>query len=283
MIESVIAALGAWLSAPPGSVMTFVLVFSAPIIGSFLGVVTDRLPHGEDIVVTPSRCITCGTRLSVLDLVPIAGFIALAGRCRACGARIPVVLPILEAGCLLISTWTILALGPQAGIGAILATLVLGYALLALTVIDLEHYILPDVITLPLLIVGLFVIAFSRTEALGWHGLGAAIGYGAVMLVAGLYYGLRGREGIGRGDAKLLAAAGAWAGPLALPSILLIASLAGLTGVVVMRVLGRQVDAQTAIPFGPFIALGLWLTWLYGPLGFGAPAPMHGPFWPGSS
>ncbi len=136
----------------------------------------------------------------------------------------------------------------------------LALVLLVLAWIDLDRFLLPDVLTLPLIASGLLYAALFGSGL--WSGLaGAIVGYG---LVAGLAYFWRvrlGREGIGLGDAKLLAAGGAWAGLFALPVTLLIASGSALLVVAVMAVLGKTVDRQLALPFGPMLALAIWTVW----------------------
>ncbi len=136
----------------------------------------------------------------------------------------------------------------------------LALVLLVLAWVDLDRFLLPDVLTLPLIASGLLYTALFGAGF--WLGLaGAGVGYG---LVSGLAYFWRarlGREGIGLGDAKLLAAGGAWAGLLALPVILLIASASALLVVAVMAGLGKSVDRQLALPFGPMLALAIWTVW----------------------
>ncbi len=263
-----IAEILALLAAPPGTAATFFLILSAPIFGSFLGVVATRLPEERSVVTGRSACDSCGTPLGVVELVPIASFIALRGRCRTCGAPIPADLPLIEALALLGAVWTLLVQGSTAPLGTVIATLGLGYTLLALSAIDVRHLILPDALTLPLIIAGLVVTGLIAPDRLSEHGIGALVGFVALWGVGAIYRVLRGRDGIGLGDAKLLAAAGAWVGPWGLPSVLLIGSMAGLLAALVLRAAGRDVDGSTAIPFGPFLALGIWLTWLHGPVQF---------------
>jgi leader peptidase (prepilin peptidase)/N-methyltransferase len=124
---------------------------------------------------------------------------------------------------------------------------------------------LPDLITLPLVLAGLAVTLALVPDAAFWNALGAVLGYLALRSIALAYRLVRGREGLGAGDAKLLAAAGAWLGAGALPSLVLIAALAALIGAGLAAIAGRSMRATTAVPFGPFLAAAFWVLWLYGP------------------
>jgi leader peptidase (prepilin peptidase)/N-methyltransferase len=135
--------------------------------------------------------------------------------------------------------------------------------LLTLAWIDLRAMILPDVLTLPLLAAGLATTGMSRPDALADHLLAAALGYLTLATVAWAYRRFRGRDGMGMGDAKLLAAIGAWLGLGLLPVALLLAACAGLAAAAGAALIGKRVTAATAIPFGPFLALSGWLLWLY--------------------
>jgi leader peptidase (prepilin peptidase)/N-methyltransferase len=260
-------------AAPPAAderrmSMPWLAVALSPIVGSLLGLLVVRLPAGEGVVLGRSRCRSCSRPLRPLDLVPVASWLALRGRCRACGARISRLYPAVELAAILVAAWTVLAVPsvvvwPTAG---------LGWTLLALAVIDVRTLTLPDVLTLPLAACGLAVAWWLDAASLGEHATGAAAGWLGFWLVARLYAALRHRPGLGGGDAKLMAAAGAWVGWQGLPSVILIGSLAALAAVAAAAALRRPVEAATPIPFGPFLALGLWLTWLYGPLGIGPPA-----------
>ncbi|WP_281300266.1 MULTISPECIES: A24 family peptidase [unclassified Iodidimonas] len=241
-------------------------LFIAPFLGSFFALLADRLPRDEPVALVRSACRTCGTPLAAYDLVPILSFLILRGRCRTCGTPIPRHTLIFELLALLIAAQSVLAMGW--GISS-LATLFLGLILLTLAVIDARHFFLPDLLTLPLILMGLFVAGFIGPVDLLSAALGAMAGYGLLAGIAYAYRHLRGREGLGLGDAKLLAAAGAWMGWQALPYVLLLASLSGLFYVLGQRLRGHHLGAGDAIPFGPFIALSFWLLWLYGQSFFG--------------
>jgi leader peptidase (prepilin peptidase)/N-methyltransferase len=147
----------------------------------------------------------------------------------------------------------------------LLASLMLGWTLLALAAIDLRSQLLPDALTLPLIPAGLLV-AWLRDAPLIDHVLGAAAGYLVFVAIAWLYRHLRGREGLGRGDAKLLAAAGAWLGWQALPDLVAAAAGAAVLVALVGALCGRGPSALTRIAFGPYLALAFWLVWLLGPI-----------------
>lgn len=153
-------------------------------------------------------------------------------------------------------------LGPE----FLLPSLVLGAALVWLSVIDLRSFRLPDWLTLPLLAVGLILSFFLKWDELYWRILAAALGFILLYAVARLYYLLRGRHGLGLGDAKLLAASGAWLGIEGIPATLLLASCTALCAALASTLAGRSITADTRMPFGPFLAVGTWLTWFYGPL-----------------
>lgn len=146
------------------------------------------------------------------------------------------------------------------------ATVVLGVGLVVSSAIDLQTQRLPDALTLPLIAIGLALPTLIDSSALAWHVAGAIMGYVLLWGIGRLYAVYRGRAGLGLGDAKLLAAAGAWLGPAGLPSVLLVATFGALAGVGLARWRGAKITGETAIPFGPFLALGFWVVWLYGPL-----------------
>jgi leader peptidase (prepilin peptidase)/N-methyltransferase len=140
----------------------------------------------------------------------------------------------------------------------------LGWWLLTLGWIDSRCWLLPDVLTLPLVIAGLAAAALFDPDQLADRALGAALGYLSLLAVAALYRRLRGRDGLGRGDAKLLAASGAWLGASALPQVILFAALSALAAAGCLWFAGMRLRAHSALPFGPFLALATWLLWLFG-------------------
>ena len=144
---------------------------------------------------------------------------------------------------------------------------VLGWVLLAASVVDVRRKIVPDLCTLPLIAIGIGVTWLDGSP-LTEHLVGAVVGFLSFVLVNLAYRAARGRDGLGLGDAKLLAAAGAWIGWQGLPSVVFLASFLALTWVLAGRLGGTRFAADTVLPFGPFLALGVWIVWLYGPVGF---------------
>lgn len=239
------------------------LVLIGPFVGSFLGLVSVRLPRGLPVVFGRSACPGCERTLGPLDLVPIASFTLFHGRCRTCAAPIPRRYLALELACPALALWAGLTHpGAEGALGALYA-----WQLLLLALLDAEHFWLPRLLTLPLIVTGLAAASLAGAGALADAALGAALGFLVLALIAWLYRRLRRREGLGGGDAYLLAGAGAWCGAWALPTIMIAASLSGLAAVLILRLVGRPVAGDQPVPFGVFLALGGWLAWLYGPLG----------------
>lgn len=232
-------------------------------VGSFLGLLSLRLPTDEPVVAGRSGCRACGRTLGPLELLPLLSFALQRGRCRGCGARIPRRYPALEAGCALLGLWAGLAHPGAPG----LVAAALGWSLLLIAVIDAEHFWLPDRLTLPLAGTGLAAAAWAGEGAFTARVVGAVAGFAALVLIGVVYRRVRGREGLGGGDARLLAASGAWVGWMGLPSVLLWASAAGFSVVAARLATGSSVRGDDRLPFGTFLALGTWLTWLYGPIG----------------
>lgn len=235
-------------------------VVAAPFVGSLLGVLVERLPAGEPVAFSRSRCRACGATLGPRDLVPFLSFALTRGRCRHCGAAIGWFAPAIEAAAVAVALWAAAVvpadwLWPTAG---------LGWALLALAVIDARHLLLPDALTLPLIPAGLLVVALAVPERLIAHLVGVAVGLLVPAAIRILYRRLRGREGLGFGDVKLLAAAGAWVGWQGLPWLILIAGATAIAAVLLVALVRRRLDAGAPIPFGPFLCLAFWLVWLYG-------------------
>ncbi len=242
---------------------TLFLLLAAPCVGSFLGVLVERLPAGRSIVWDRSACSHCGRRLALRDLVPLLGWLASRGRCRNCGAHLGAFYPVIELLALLIAAWSFAVVPGWAA----WATCALGWVLLSLAIIDWRHLMLPDSLTLPLIPAGIAVAWALAPDHLADHIIGAGAGFAFVALIAVLYRHFRGRHGIGLGDAKLFAAAGAWVGWQGLPSVLLVAAFAGLAGALVQARLAGRLDPERELPFGLYLAGALWLVWLYGPFG----------------
>jgi leader peptidase (prepilin peptidase) / N-methyltransferase len=235
------------------------MVIAAPFVGSFLGVVVRRLPEGRPILWARSRCETCGTVLSVRDLVPLVGWLAAGRRCRFCGAPIGWFDPAIELAATAVALAAVAADGgPQTWLDCLF-----GWWLLALGWIDLRCWLLPDPLTLPLILAGLAAAVWLDPASLTAAALGAALGYLGLRLVGAIYRRLRGSDGIGQGDAKLLAASGAWLGAAALPQVILFAASAALAAAIGLRLAGIRLGARSALPFGPFLAFATWFLWLF--------------------
>lgn len=238
--------------------MIAVLALAGLAIGSFIGVVARRIGRGADWAFAPSACEHCSRRLGPAELIPLVSYLAQRGRCRGCGLRIAPAHLAVEIAGLSVPLWAAFTV-PDA---ALLWTCGLGWGLLALAAIDGESLLLPRPLCLALGAAGLAATADLSPESVGTHAFGALLGFAVLWSVAAGYRALRGRDGLGGGDAWLLGAGASWTGPAALPGIIGIAAVAGLVAALFLR----RTRAGDAIPFGPFLALGIWLAWLYGPL-----------------
>jgi leader peptidase (prepilin peptidase) / N-methyltransferase len=241
------------------------LAVAAPFIGSFLGVLVHRLPKSEHVVMGRSRCEACDQILSPIELVPVASWLLLRGQCRACGAPLGWFYPAIEIGALILALW---AAAVTSG-AALVASCVFGWTLLALAVVDWRHYLLPDPLVLLLLTTGFGAAWFVDPESLADHASGAAVGFASIAALAFCYRRLRGRDGLGFGDAKLVSALGAWLSWEGLPSVVLLAAMLGLLLASARTLAGANLSWSDRLPFGSFLAAAGWLTWLYGPLMIG--------------
>jgi leader peptidase (prepilin peptidase)/N-methyltransferase len=233
----------------PFGVVVFAL--AGLMIGSFLNVCIYRLPRRESIVWPASRCTSCNRPLAWFENVPVIGWLALRGRCRTCGSRISAIYPLVEltTGVVFAGGALVYGLSPL-----VFVRLAFASALIVLFVIDLQHRILPNVITLPGIAAGFAASLFLPP---GWLSslIGIVAGGGILFAIAEAYYRLRGIEGLGMGDVKMLAMIGAVLGwPLMLLT-LVFASFAGSVVGVGLMASGRG-GMQAALPFGTFLALG---------------------------
>ncbi|MDI9570431.1 MAG: prepilin peptidase [Pseudomonadota bacterium] len=220
-------------------------------VGSFLNVCIHRLPAGGSLLAPPSSCPACGHAIRVYDNIPLLSYALLKGRCRDCGASISRRYPLVEGASAILALFLFWKYGFSWQFPAAFAFV---SALLVITFIDLDHQIIPDVVTLPGIPLGLIlavtVMGLPFMEAL-W---GLLIGGGLLYLVAVAYAFIRKMEGMGGGDIKLLAMIGAFLGWKSLPFIVLVSALAaGAVGVALMVAKGR--DMKYALPFGPFLSL----------------------------
>jgi leader peptidase (prepilin peptidase)/N-methyltransferase len=224
------------------------------ILGSFLATLILRWPQGRGVMRGRSACDGCGHTLTARDLIPMLSAMLSKGRCRTCGGAIDPLHGRVEAGCAIIGA---LAIGFRPDLGGI-GWALLGWLLLTLAVLDWRHFWLPDALTLPLAFLGFTIGLWATDVGLTDRVIGAIVGYGALLGLALGYKSLRGRDGLGLGDAKLLGALGAWFGWQALPFLLLIASAMGL---VVMLATGRAKARTARVPLGTFLALAAVPAW----------------------
>jgi len=252
-------------------------------IGSFLNVVIHRLPKvlerrwkadcaelagttpppepRYDLVVPRSACPACGHAITALENVPVISWLALRGKCSACKTPISVRYPIVELVGGLLAVAAFWRFGATA---AGFAAAVFLWTLLALTCIDFDTQLLPDDLTLPLLWGGLLANLFGLFAPLKDAVVGAMAGYLALWTIYWLFKLIRGKEGMGYGDFKLLAALGAWLGWQALPLIVLLSSVVGATiGIGLLLFKGR--DHNVPLAFGPYLAIAGGLALFFGP------------------
>ena len=220
------------------------------VIGSFLNVCIYRLPRGESVAWPASRCTSCKRSLAWYENVPVVSWAVLGGRCRTCKARVSAVYPVIElsTGILFAAAYSWYGPTPL----GIVRTL-FGCALVVLFVIDLQHRILPNVITVPGTLIGLVLSLFLPP---GWVSslIGVAVGGGMLFGIAETYYRIRGIQGLGMGDVKMLAMIGAFLGwQLALVTLILASFGGALLGVAL--IVTKRGGMQAALPFGTFLAV----------------------------
>ncbi|RMF16030.1 MAG: prepilin peptidase [Gammaproteobacteria bacterium] len=290
MPETLLGALGPFLVP--------VALLLGLLIGSFLNVVIYRLPRMLDkqwrtecrlvladelnaadspaskhtaeaqegseapfnLVTPPSTCPACGHQIRPWENIPVLSYLLLKGKCSSCKSPISIRYPIVETVTALLSAVVAWQIGPQP---ALFPALILTWCLISLTLIDADTQLLPDTITLPVLWLGLLINTqglFTDLESAVW---GATAGYLSLWSIYWLFKLLTGKEGMGYGDFKLLAALGAWMGWQMLPLIILLSSLVGaVVGIVMIMAMGR--DRQIPIPFGPYLAAAGWIALLWG-------------------
>lgn len=242
----------------PDSTWTAAGFVLGAIVGSFLAAILIRWPEGRSVMKGRSQCDSCGRTLSPRDLVPILSWILVRGRCRHCGAAIDRRHLAVEAGAALIGLTAIFA----HPIPAAIFTAIFGWWLFLLAALDLEYQWLPDRLTLPLIPAGLAIAWLGVGPALEERLIGAAAGFLALALIGFAYRRLRGREGLGGGDPKLLAAIGAWLGWQQLPFVMLGAGLLGMAAILLRKTRGETIEATDRLPLGTLLALAAWPIWL---------------------
>jgi leader peptidase (prepilin peptidase)/N-methyltransferase len=253
------------------------------LIGSFLNVLVYRLPlmmqrgwqaqardflqipeqpAGEvfNLILPNSRCPHCGHEIRPWENIPLLSWLALRGKCSACKGPISVRYPLVELACALLSAYVAWHFGFSWQTAAML---LLSWGLLAMSLIDADHQLLPDDLVLPLLWLGLILNSFGLFASLGDALWGAVAGYLCLWTVYWLFKLLTGKEGMGHGDFKLLAMLGAWGGWQILPLTILLSSLVGaVLGLIMLRL--RNAETSTPIPFGPYLAIAGWIALLFG-------------------
>jgi leader peptidase (prepilin peptidase)/N-methyltransferase len=230
------------------------------IIGSFLATIVSRWPRDDSVMRGRSRCDGCGRALNGFELIPLIGGWIARGKCRTCGATIDPVHPFVEAGAAIIGglCFALFPL-PAAALFAIG-----GWLLLTLAVLDARHFWLPDALNFPLAAIGLTLGDWGLPAPFEDRVIGAVAGAALLVLVSVSYKWLRGRDGLGLGDAKLLGAIGAWLGWQLLPLVLLVASVTALIWVLFRSLCGRAMEATTRVPLGTFLCVAVVPAWLLG-------------------
>ncbi|TCK99864.1 leader peptidase (prepilin peptidase)/N-methyltransferase [Shimia isoporae] len=246
---------------PDGGVIIFLILLS-PAVGSFLAVLIDRLPRGEDALIARSRCRSCRNALTWRDLIPLVSFFASRGVCRHCGAPVPQWLLAMEVSALVIALVLILLWPESWPIHAMAVDLAFLWLLLALFAADLKWMRLPDLLTGALFGLVLLRSLVLPGMATGAALAGAVLGSMSFLILRWAYLRFRRREGLGLGDVKLMAGLGAFAGPLDLPLLILVAALLTLASALVLRVSGKQVNVATPFPFGAALCLSGALLWV---------------------
>ncbi|SEB49469.1 type 4 prepilin peptidase 1 Aspartic peptidase. MEROPS family A24A [Pseudomonas saponiphila] len=252
------------------------------LVGSFLNVLVWRLPkmlerdwraQAHEVLGLPpepagatynlllphSQCPHCAQPIRPWENIPLLSYLCLRGRCRHCKAAISPRYPLTELACGLISAFVAwhFGFGWQAGL-----LLIFSWGLIAMSLIDADHQLLPDVLVLPLLWLGLIANSFGLLVSLGDALWGAVLGYLSLWSVFWLFKLLTGKDGMGHGDFKLLAMLGAWGGWQVLPLTLLLSSLVGaIVGTLMLRL--KRDKISTPIPFGPFLAIAGWIALLW--------------------
>ncbi|MGB5442183.1 MAG: A24 family peptidase [Gammaproteobacteria bacterium] len=266
----------------------FMIVTSATlglVVGSFLNVVILRVPvmlhrswtrdcreHLEpgmqdsgdtetyNLLTPASRCPKCAHRITALENIPVISYLFLKGRCSGCGTAISIRYPAVEVATAILTVITALHFGYSV---QTLAALVFTWTMIPLFLIDFDTQLLPDSITLPLLWTGLLASLFNVFVDSQTSIIGAAAGYLSLWTIYQLFKLLTGKEGMGYGDFKLLAAIGAWLGWQVLPVVILCSSVVGaVIGITLILFKGR--DHGQPMPFGPFLAAAGWITLLWG-------------------
>jgi len=242
--------------------VNFIVIAAGAIIGSFLNVCIFRLPSGSSLISPGSSCPYCSAKIRFFDNIPVISYIILFGKCRRCARRISIVYPVVE----IMMSFFAYTLYLKYGITVkTLLLFVLISALVVVSFIDLKHYIIPDSISIPGVIVG-FLTSFIQGAAV--HPLesisGLLLGGFSLLFIGLIYEKLTGREGIGGGDIKLLAMIGAFLGYKNVLLILFLSSVVGAVIGVLLMIFVRDRSRHSLIPFGPFLSFAAVVAVYYG-------------------
>lgn len=269
----------------PAFFLAAVFLFSL-MVGSFLNVVILRLPvmmkqewreeccefleltteekqqtSAFNLIVPRSRCPNCQHLITALENIPVISYLFLKGRCKECGTRISLRYPAIE----LLTALASVSVAYYFGVTIqTLFAIILTWALIALSFIDIDEQLLPDNITLPFLWLGILLNLFGVFTTLQASVIGAMLGYGTLWTVYIIFKLVTGKEGMGHGDFKLLGLLGAWFGWQVLPLIIVMSSLVGAVIGIAMIVLKSR-DRTIPIPFGPYLAIAGWISMIWGP------------------
>lgn len=252
-------------------------------LGSFLNVVIYRLPRGASLARPGSTCPACRRPIAFYDNIPLVSYLVLRGRCRACGARISPRYFMVELICGLLAVAVFMSHG--LGFRAVLLTY-FSLTLVAITYIDLDEMVIPDALTLPAIVIGLAGAYFfpdwripglklgwalmdwgvNSTRLISLFGavFGLFLGGGLVWLIYNLYFLLRHKEGIGGGDFTLLAMIGVYLGYRGVLVSIFLGSVLGLAGALALALRNRRLEAQAAVPFGPFLSIAALIHLFFG-------------------
>ena len=230
------------------------------VIGSFLNVLIYRVPRQIPFVVSRSRCVWCSAPVRAIDNIPLLSFLFLRGRCRACSGPISLRYPAVELLTAVLFVGCVLRFGasPAAAVAALLCAL-----LVALALIDAEHFLLPDILTLPGILLGLALQWFFPAVLLLDAIVGAFLGAGVLILLINFWYWLREEEGMGMGDVNMLAMIGAFLGWQGMLVTIIVASMIGAVFGIAL-VLSRRLAFKSRLPFGVFLALGAIVALFWG-------------------
>lgn len=239
----------------------FIAALLGLVFGSFISMLSWRLPRVmfnsadkqlKAISLGRSQCPKCETPLAWYQLIPLFSWLLSLGRCQTCKQPISWRYPLIEVSAALLATLAVWQFGLN--LNGLIAALFLLW-LLTISVIDLEHHLILDNLSLPLLWLGLLLNAFGQFTDPQQAILGAVLGYGTLWLIYQIHFRLTGKHGMGYGDFKLTAALGAWFGATALPQIIVIAAISSLV-IAIFLIISRKQAWQSQMAFGPFLAIG---------------------------